>query len=195
MNPRESDRRESPLSKTETTERVASVQDNELTKVNARLTTGRKDPCPCGSGRKNKRCCLTADETFVPEAAKEREIEAKERTEQGNRQRRDMQKATTNEIRPPLGQSPEALEPLSNEPTEVDKLWEDLEALTSPTSEQLDLFLEKFLVLPPGEKDWAVLVSPSCQSSLCFPPDRRRGTSHEGRRNQLLLLGGCRGIL
>jgi len=33
-------------------------------------------------------------------------------------------------------------------------LCKDLEALTSPTSEQLDLFLEKFLVLPPGETDW-----------------------------------------
>jgi len=32
-------------------------------------------------------------------------------------------------------------------------LCKDLEALTSPTSEQLDLFLEKFLVLPPGETD------------------------------------------
>jgi hypothetical protein len=158
MNPRESDRRESPSSKTKTTEPVASVQENDLTKVNARLTTGRNDPCPCGSGRKYKRCCLTADETFVRDAAKEREIEAKERPEQGKLQRRDMQKATTNEIRPPLGQSAEALESLSNEPTEADKLWEDLEALTSPTSEQLDLFLEKFLVLPPGEKDWSDLL-------------------------------------
>ena len=58
----------------------------------------------------------------------------------------------------PLEQSPEALGPLSNEPTEADKLWEDLEELTSPTSEQLDLFLEKFLVLPPGETDWSDLL-------------------------------------
>jgi hypothetical protein len=158
MNPRESDRRESPSGKTETTEAVASVQDNDLAKVKARLTTGRNDPCPCGSGRKYKRCCLTADETFVREAAKKHEIEAKERTEQGQQQRRDIQRATTDEIRPPLEQSPKALEPLSNEPTEADKLWEDLEALTSPTSEQLDLFLEKFLVLPPGEKDWSDLL-------------------------------------
>jgi SEC-C motif len=158
MNPRESDRRESPSGKTETTEAVASVQDNDLAKVKARLTTGRNDPCPCGSGRKYKRCCLTADETFVREAAKKHEIEAKERTEQGQQQRRDIQRATTDEIRPPLEQSPKALEPLSNEPTEADKLWEDLEALTSPTSEQLDLFLEKFLVLPPGETDWSDLL-------------------------------------
>ena len=25
-------------------------------------TVGRNDPCPCGSGRKYKRCCLAADE-------------------------------------------------------------------------------------------------------------------------------------
>jgi hypothetical protein len=26
---------------------------------------GRNDPCPCGSGRKHKRCCLDADRTAL----------------------------------------------------------------------------------------------------------------------------------
>ena len=26
------------------------------------MTTGRNDPCPCGSGRKYKKCCLVRDE-------------------------------------------------------------------------------------------------------------------------------------
>jgi hypothetical protein len=43
---------------------------------------------------------------------------------------------------------------LPSEPSEADKLWSDLEGLTSPTSEQMDLFLEKFLALAPGEADW-----------------------------------------
>jgi hypothetical protein len=31
------------------------------------LSVGRNDPCPCGSGRKYKRCCLTAAESQLRE--------------------------------------------------------------------------------------------------------------------------------
>jgi DNA-binding IclR family transcriptional regulator len=30
--------------------------------------TGRNDPCPCGSGKKYKRCCLAKDDTAEREA-------------------------------------------------------------------------------------------------------------------------------
>jgi hypothetical protein len=40
--------------------------------VDARKTLGRNDPCPCGSGKKYKQCCLDKDE------AKAREARAKE---------------------------------------------------------------------------------------------------------------------
>lgn len=33
---------------------------------------GRNDPCPCGSGKKNKRCCLPVQE--AAEAAKRRPV-------------------------------------------------------------------------------------------------------------------------
>jgi len=33
--------------------------------------TGRNDPCPCGSGQKYKRCCLTRDEAAERAAAAE----------------------------------------------------------------------------------------------------------------------------
>ena len=36
-------------------------------------STGRNDPCPCGSGRKYKRCCLAKDEAISQEAAGQRE--------------------------------------------------------------------------------------------------------------------------
>ncbi|MFQ5601286.1 MAG: SEC-C metal-binding domain-containing protein [Candidatus Krumholzibacteriia bacterium] len=34
---------------------------------------GRNDPCPCGSGRKYKRCCLAKDQAAEVEAAKARQ--------------------------------------------------------------------------------------------------------------------------
>jgi hypothetical protein len=32
------------------------------------MSTGRNEPCPCGSGRKYKRCCLAAEEAAAPQA-------------------------------------------------------------------------------------------------------------------------------
>ena len=36
------------------------------TAVNPYRSVGRNDPCPCGSGRKFKKCCLTADLGLTP---------------------------------------------------------------------------------------------------------------------------------
>lgn len=33
------------------------------------MPVGRNDPCPCGSGRKHKKCCLATDEAQVAPAA------------------------------------------------------------------------------------------------------------------------------
>jgi|GEM_PF-4194091 hypothetical protein len=30
------------------------------------MKTGRNDPCPCGSGKKYKQCCLRRDEAAAP---------------------------------------------------------------------------------------------------------------------------------
>ena len=30
------------------------------------MTTGRNEPCPCGSGKKYKRCCLAAEQAAAP---------------------------------------------------------------------------------------------------------------------------------
>jgi SEC-C motif-containing protein len=158
MNRRESDVCELPCNKTEFTEGAARVQDNDLARITARLTTGRNDPCPCGSDRKYKRCCLAADETFVRQAAKKCETQGAGHTKQGIQQRCDIRVATAAENRPSVEQHrAEAFCPSPNEPPEADKLWRDLELLKCPTSEQMDLFLEKFLALPPGETDWCDL--------------------------------------
>ena len=44
-------------------------------------TPGRNDPCPCGSGKKYKRCCLDRDQAaeFAPLIAKRTQLEAERR--------------------------------------------------------------------------------------------------------------------
>lgn len=41
-----------------------------------RLKSGRNDPCPCGSGRKYKKCCLRGDEELVQQMTAARKTEA-----------------------------------------------------------------------------------------------------------------------
>ena len=40
-------------------------------------TPGRNDPCPCGSGRKYKQCCLAKDEAAAREARAKQAADAK----------------------------------------------------------------------------------------------------------------------
>lgn len=36
------------------------------------MKVGRNDPCPCGSGKKYKKCCLARDEAAARQSAQER---------------------------------------------------------------------------------------------------------------------------
>ena len=37
---------------------IANIKDGELVRIpNSNQKVGRNEPCPCGSGRKNKKCC------------------------------------------------------------------------------------------------------------------------------------------
>jgi hypothetical protein len=132
--------------------------DADLTAVIARLETGRNDPCPCGSGRKYKKCCLAADEALVRQASKARETEAAAHSERDMLQCPDINDATPAEYQPFSEQEQtEGADLALGETSEADKLWHDFEALERPTPKQMDLFLEKFLSLPPGETDWCDL--------------------------------------
>lgn len=50
------------------------------------MTTGRNDPCPCGSGLKYKRCCLDKDAGWIPPEV--RESIARQQAEERARNRR-----------------------------------------------------------------------------------------------------------
>lgn len=108
-----------------------------------RLKTGRNDLCPCGSGRKYKKCCLPQDQAIVREAAvagASADIPALPRPIDLESQAADFE--------------PEDTVPFSSASEEVHPVWQEFESLTEPTTGQMDRLLEKFLALPPEETDW-----------------------------------------
>ena len=55
---------------------AGSTSDSPLAAARERLKSGRNDPCPCGSGRKYKKCCLRGDEELVRQTSAARQTEA-----------------------------------------------------------------------------------------------------------------------
>lgn len=50
------------------------------------MKTERNEPCPCGSGKKYKKCCLlTEDSPFCDHAKYEKQLTAEEKKRQENR--------------------------------------------------------------------------------------------------------------
>lgn len=115
------------------------------------IKTGRNDPCPCGSGRKYKKCCLAADETQV------REAKAPTQTESGP-QPADAAREP-DEADP--GGDLELLEDESGDYNDdapanpaVDAVWDAFDALKRPTTAEMDAHLERLLALPTDETQW-----------------------------------------
>jgi len=96
--------------------------------VRSRLKTRRNEPCPCGSGRKYKKCCLSADERLarqpVPFADLDRPSAAGgDRVQSGSVLR-------------------------------LDELWHELEATSAPAPDQVDELLDRLLALPGESTNW-----------------------------------------
>lgn len=56
---------------------------------------GRNDPCPCGSGKKYKKCCLTRDEAAENERLAAQQSEREERAAEKRDELRQARKAIT----------------------------------------------------------------------------------------------------
>jgi len=118
---------------------------------------GRNDPCPCGSGKKYKKCCLPKDEAAARERAKATQVTP----------------SLLRDEAPIPAAPPVALPDLPPDwdgralgevtlPTEierrVDELWTEFEELPKPTMEQMDTFLGRLLELPTEATDWGELL-------------------------------------
>jgi hypothetical protein len=127
--------------------------------------TKRNDACPCGSGKKYKRCCLDRDEARVRQA--KIELAA------GPMRRGELAPATMEESRAPdMGEVDGA--PLDDTPAappsdrtsrfapdvehRLDKLWREFDAYAHPTAEQMNALLGQLLALPPEATDWNDLL-------------------------------------
>ena len=125
-----------------------------------RLKCGRNDPCPCGSGKKYKKCCLARDEALVCQAAVPRQARTDEHAEPAFPITGDASGSAANDTE--LSDAADSAAHIETElPPEVqrkaDALWDEFEAWERPTAEQMDAFLANLLALPPEATDWGDL--------------------------------------
>jgi SEC-C motif len=132
------------------TEVVASeTSPEQVAAARARLKSGRNDPCPCGSGRKFKKCCLASDEQLVRNAEATRRAQA------------FTSAPPPPAVEPPPAGTPKVKErkprPLTEAEVRWNAFWDELEALNSPSAAQMHDLLGKLLESPEGD-DWADLM-------------------------------------
>jgi hypothetical protein len=114
------------------------------------MKTGRSDLCPCGSGRKYKKCCLRGDEDLARQANAARRSEVIERIEPapasvGNTIGEDAHGAPESTLPPDVRRR-------------LDALWKAFDAVNHPTAAQMNEFLGELLALPPEATDWSELL-------------------------------------
>ncbi len=124
--------------------------DSRLLAARERLKSGRNDPCPCGSGRKYKKCCLRDDEELVHQITAARQAEA------------------IGDVDPAAPAAETAIGEVQDDrydsslPSEVrsrlDALWQAFDVVRQPTAAQLDEFLGELLALPPEATSWNELL-------------------------------------
>ena len=123
--------------------------------------TKRNDACPCGSGKKYKRCCLDRDEARVRQAKIEFVAGPKRRGELAPATVEDLGVPDMGEVadaRPDKAPAAPHSDRTSRFAPEVerrlDELWRDFDAPAHPTTEQMDALLGQLLTLPPEATDW-----------------------------------------
>lgn len=126
-----------------------AASPDRLAAARARLKTGRNDACPCGSGRKYKKCCLESDDALVRNAEATR----------GAKAPTGVSATTAVEPLPVLPAGAPKVKrrkprPLTEAEVRWNAFWHDLEALDSPGTAQMDDLLGKLLESPEGD-DWA----------------------------------------
>lgn len=125
-----------------------------------RLTCGRNDPCPCGSGKKYKKCCLARDEALVRRSAVPRQARTDERAERASSITGDASGAAPDDTGS-FDSGDSSAETETELPPEVqrkaDALWDEFEAWERPTAAQMDAFLANLLALAPEATDWGDL--------------------------------------
>jgi hypothetical protein len=135
-------------------------QGDDAEQARERLKSGRNDLCPCGSGKKYKKCCLARDEALARQSAATGLPQWDEPAEPDLSMPTDVS-GTAADDTAFHGLANSAGEIDAKIPPEVqrkaDALWDEFEARQQPTAEQMDAFLASLLALPPEATDWSEL--------------------------------------
>jgi hypothetical protein len=133
---------------------------------------GRNDPCPCGSGKKYKKCCLAKDEAQAMKAARAEEAETARLaqagwTANGGASGGEVEKygaGDGRELEEPLDESAGAdggpteragLAPASENEKKVASLIWEFERREHPTADHLNAYLDELLGLAPKDMEWS----------------------------------------
>ena len=126
--------------------------------VAQRLKSGRNDPCPCGSGKKYKKCCRDSDEALARQSREARPAPSVSGDDAVFPETADAWQPASDAQDIDRNNSVPAVEPdLSPEQHRADALWEEFQARKAPTVEQMDAFLADLLALSAGEEGWSEL--------------------------------------
>jgi hypothetical protein len=133
----------------------------DLDLARERLKSGRNDPCPCGSGKKYKKCCLARDEALVREPAVAPRLWA-----EGRAERAALMPGGGSGAVPASAESSEMANSTagidatlpSEAERQADALWEQVKGWKQPTVEQMDTVLAGLLALPPELASWSDLL-------------------------------------
>lgn len=129
----------------------ASAGEPSLIAAQERLRTGRNEPCPCGSGRKYKKCCLCADEDRARHTAAASQLQSPAVAKLQRAVSAPEKEADLNADR--AAPSRKARE-ISEADRRLDELWQWLDSLSSPSAAQLDEWLECLMALSPDGIEW-----------------------------------------
>ncbi|MEJ2419036.1 MAG: SEC-C metal-binding domain-containing protein, partial [Exilibacterium sp.] len=131
--------------------RTLADSESSVAAARERLKSGRNEPCPCGSGRKYKKCCLQADEELARQATAASPLPSKSIAEAlpGPLALKNSD-ASGSDGTAPRRQTRE----LSETERRLNELWDWFDSLAQPSAEQMDEWLQGLFALPPELTQW-----------------------------------------
>ena len=133
--------------------------------------TGRNAPCPCGSGRKYKKCCLPLDESSVAKARQSVQRSELHATPLMQEWDDDDDDDDDDDEADDQFDFDDIVEPDVDEPeldpevsAALDQVWDDFNRHEQPTPAQLDTLLEQLLALPLEATSWANVMDVLAQA-------------------------------
>jgi hypothetical protein len=120
---------------------------------------GRNEPCPCGSGKKYKKCCLQKQEELARQSVAAQTPEPMQTYTKGTLSEKDSNSAQAAEEASDTSPSHEDAGWLSDEiGAKLDAIWDRLKKLDKPTVGQMDEFVSKLLSVATEGIPWSEVL-------------------------------------